>query len=90
MELDLSICRLMFQKIVEKPEGWTFSVEVSYLEIYMETINDLLDTSNTNLDIRELKGEGVYVQGLSREVKNSNAILPPPITHYYLTDCWQS
>lgn len=64
-------CALMFKRMVERPDGWIFSVEVSYLEIYMESVNDLLDSDNLNLDLRETKTEGVYVQGLSRETVGS-------------------
>lgn len=37
---------------------------VSYMEIYNESVNDLLDASNTNLRIREDPSEGYYVGGL--------------------------
>ena len=34
------------------------------MEIYNETINDLLDSNNVNLKIREDPSEGYYVSGL--------------------------
>ena len=34
-------------------------VEISYLEIYNEQVNDLLDSNGANLDIREKKGKVV-------------------------------
>ena len=40
------------------------SLFVSYMEIYNECVNDLLDSSNTNLKIREDPAEGYYVSGL--------------------------
>jgi centromeric protein E len=45
---------------------------VSYMEIYNETINDLLQTGNNNLKIREDPTEGYFVVGL-RQVKVSCA-----------------
>lgn len=40
------------------------SIWASYLEIYNENINDLLDQNNINLKIREDPSEGCYVSGL--------------------------
>ena len=42
-----------------------FMVRASYLQIYNETINDLLKSEGANLNIREDKKKGVYVEGLS-------------------------
>ena len=33
------------------------TLTVSYMEIYNENVNDLLDSSKKNLDVRENKGE---------------------------------
>lgn len=40
-------------------------MKVSYLEIYMERIRDLLAPQNDNLQIHEEKSRGVYIKGLS-------------------------
>ncbi|KAI8890050.1 kinesin-domain-containing protein [Backusella circina FSU 941] len=45
-----------------------FLLRVSYLEIYNETIRDLLNPSNQNLKITEEKQRGVYVTSLTEEV----------------------
>ena len=45
-----------------------FLVKCSYLEIYQEQINDLLDPSPQNLQLREDMKRGVYVEGLIEEV----------------------
>ena len=37
---------------------------VSYMEIYNESINDLLDFNNSNLKLKEDPTEGPYVAGL--------------------------
>mmetsp|Transcript_8716 Transcript_8716/g.21491 ORF Transcript_8716/g.21491 Transcript_8716/m.21491 type:complete len:701 (-) Transcript_8716:1133-3235(-) len=50
----------------EEPE-FDFEVKVSYVEIYMERIKDLLnpENGNGNLKIRESKTRGVYIQGIT-------------------------
>ena len=40
-------------------------VRASYLQIYNEVISDLLKSDRTNLQIREDKRRGVFVEGLS-------------------------
>jgi hypothetical protein len=40
------------------------NIWVSYMEIYNETVNDLLDANNLNLKIREDPSEGYFVSGL--------------------------
>jgi hypothetical protein len=46
-------------------------VLVSYLEIYNECVNDLLDSNNKNLDVRENRTAGIYIEKLSEyEVKS--------------------
>ena len=57
----------IFNIICNKPDGWSFEIEVSYLEIYMERVNDLLDHSKQNLQIRQDNIHGIYVQGLTHE-----------------------
>ena len=50
-----------------------FLVRASYLQIYNETISDLLKPERCNLTIREDKKRGVYVDGLSEWVVRSPA-----------------
>lgn len=38
---------------------------MSYLEIYNECVNDLLDSTRKNLDVRESKTSGIYIDNLS-------------------------
>jgi centromeric protein E len=42
-----------------------YTLKISYLEVYNEQVNDLLDTSKTNLEIRERPDKGIYVEKLS-------------------------
>eukprot|EP01043_Picozoa_sp_COSAG02_P024640 COSAG02_NODE_1353_length_13103_cov_74.629652_10_plen_82_part_01 len=54
----------IFEKI-HQTEGIEFTVQVSYLEVYRETVKDLLDATKTNLSVREGKGHSFYVEGLT-------------------------
>lgn len=50
-------------------------IRVSYLQIYNEVISDLLKNSRTNLQIREDKNKGVFVEGLTEwAVRNPSEI----------------
>eukprot|EP01104_Vermistella_antarctica_P016322 TRINITY_DN553_c1_g3_i1.p1 TRINITY_DN553_c1_g3~~TRINITY_DN553_c1_g3_i1.p1 ORF type:complete len:1136 (+),score=354.11 TRINITY_DN553_c1_g3_i1:295-3702(+) len=53
----------IFQMILEAPESIEFLVKVSYLEIYMERIKDLLDSSKGSLQVREDKSKGIWIEG---------------------------
>jgi len=58
---------MLFEEIEKRPTGWQFEIDASYLEIYMERINDLLDPDKVNLDLKEDKLHGIYVDKISRE-----------------------
>ena len=59
----------------EKNKEIKFSIRTSYLQIYNEYISDLLIPQNKNLNIREDKKKGIFVDGLSEWiVNNSNEI----------------
>ena len=58
------IVEQMFASILRSPENIEYTVRVSYMEIYMEKIRDLLMPQNDNLPIHEEKSRGVYVKGL--------------------------
>ncbi|KAL7086204.1 hypothetical protein ACP275_14G324500 [Erythranthe tilingii] len=58
--------------IIQETPGREFLLRVSYLEIYNEVINDLLDPTGQNLKIRE-DGQGIYVEGIKEEVVLSPA-----------------
>ena len=49
-----------------------YSVKVSYCEIYLERIKDLLDTSKTNLKIHEDKTRGVYIDDVTEKYVSSD------------------
>lgn len=55
----------IFDSIMSSPHNIEYLVKVSYMEIYMEKIRDLLAPHNDNLPIHEDKSRGVYVKNLS-------------------------
>ncbi|KZV23207.1 hypothetical protein F511_05046 [Dorcoceras hygrometricum] len=57
---------------IQETPGREFLLRVSYLEIYNEVINDLLDSTGQNLRIRE-DSQGTYVEGIKEEVVLSPA-----------------
>jgi kinesin family protein 5 len=59
--------RTVFETIAGSPEHLEFTVKVSYAEIYMEKIRDLLNPEKSNLKIHEDKGRGVYIADLTEE-----------------------
>ncbi|KAL8738477.1 MAG: hypothetical protein Q9181_000733 [Wetmoreana brouardii] len=68
------ICEDMFKRIVElqKDKNLTYTVEVSYLEIYNERVRDLLNPSTKgNLKVREHPSTGPYVEDLAKLVVRS-------------------
>ena len=62
----------LFELIESADECVEFTVKVSYLEIYMEKIMDLLNPSKSNLIVRKEPNTGVQIKD-STEVYVSNA-----------------
>lgn len=58
------IVEQIFASIMSSPATIEYTVRVSYMEIYMEKIRDLMAPHNDNLPIHEEKSRGVYVKGL--------------------------
>ncbi|KAG1378157.1 hypothetical protein G6F61_006086 [Rhizopus arrhizus] len=58
------IVEQIFTSIMAAPSNLEFTVKVSFMEIYMEKVRDLLNPSQDNLPIHEDKTHGVYVKGL--------------------------
>ena len=53
----------LFESVAEADEKLEFTVKVSVLEIYLEKIRDLINTDCDNLQVRENKEKGVWVDG---------------------------
>lgn len=65
------IVDMIFDMILHSSSDIEYTVKVSYMEIYMERIKDLLNPQNDNLPIHEDKTRGVYVKGLTEEYVSS-------------------
>eukprot|EP01017_Pseudomicrothorax_dubius_P042421 TRINITY_DN6922_c0_g1_i2.p1 TRINITY_DN6922_c0_g1~~TRINITY_DN6922_c0_g1_i2.p1 ORF type:complete len:609 (+),score=94.39 TRINITY_DN6922_c0_g1_i2:220-2046(+) len=59
----------IFQKIAELSEkGIDVEAKVSYIEIYNETVNDLLNPKEKSLEIRDHLTKGTYIPGLTESI----------------------
>lgn len=54
-----------FEFIRNTTENIEFTVKISMVEIYMERIKDIIDPSRKDLNIREDKAKGIYIEDLS-------------------------
>lgn len=65
------MCNELFEKLheLDKDQHFSYTVEVSYLEIYFERVRDLLNPKNKeSLKVREHKVFGPYVEDLTKLV----------------------
>lgn len=62
----------LFELIEEADEEVEFTVKVSFLEIYMEKIMDLLDVKKSNLSVRKDPNHGVYVKDATEIYVNNS------------------
>jgi len=58
------VVEFIFQLIEDSDEVFEFTLKVSYCEIYLERLRDLLNPKNKTLKIRENKA-GIYIQGVT-------------------------
>ncbi|XP_040213955.1 kinesin heavy chain [Rana temporaria] len=65
------IARDIFDHIYSMDENLEFHIKVSYFEIYMDKIRDLLDVSKTNLAVHEDKNRVPYVKGCTERFVSS-------------------
>uniref|UniRef100_A0A914XJA2 Kinesin-like protein n=1 Tax=Plectus sambesii TaxID=2011161 RepID=A0A914XJA2_9BILA len=61
----------IFTHIYNMDENLEFHIKVSYFEIYMERIRDLLDITKTNLSIHEDKNRVPFVKGATERFVSS-------------------
>eukprot|EP01028_Stygiella_incarcerata_P013293 TRINITY_DN8181_c1_g2_i1.p1 TRINITY_DN8181_c1_g2~~TRINITY_DN8181_c1_g2_i1.p1 ORF type:complete len:733 (+),score=260.59 TRINITY_DN8181_c1_g2_i1:73-2271(+) len=61
----------VFRHVAEHSHDTEFRITVSFLQIYMESIMDLLDTRKQNLVIREDPKQGIFVERLTHVVVDS-------------------
>ena len=73
---ELGLIPLSVAEIFERAHDKEVDICCSYIEIYNESVNDLLDAANKNLDIRESIARGIYINKLSeRKVSNAKEVL---------------
>ncbi|XP_034533695.1 kinesin heavy chain-like isoform X1 [Notolabrus celidotus] len=61
----------IFDHIYSMDENLEFHIKVSYFEIYLDKIRDLLDVSKTNLSVHEDKNRVPYVKGCTERFVSS-------------------
>jgi kinesin family protein 5 len=61
----------VFSHIENSQEHIEFAVKVSYCEIYMEKIKDLLAPHKNNLQVHEDKARGIFIQDITEEYVSS-------------------
>jgi len=61
----------IFNHIYSMDENLEFHIKVSYFEIYMDKIRDLLDITKTNLSVHEDKNRVPYVKGVTERFVSS-------------------
>uniref|UniRef100_A0A6Q2WU23 Kinesin motor domain-containing protein n=1 Tax=Esox lucius TaxID=8010 RepID=A0A6Q2WU23_ESOLU len=61
----------IFDHIFAMDENLEFHIKVSYFEIYMDKIRDLLDVTKTNLSVHEDKNRVPYVKGCTERFVSS-------------------
>jgi len=69
----------IFEGIAQGDPEVEYQVMVSYIEIYMEKVRDLLNPANDNLNVREDKRRGVYIQ----DVQEPYATSAEDVFHYF-------
>lgn len=65
------IARDIFNHIYSMDENLEFHIKVSYFEIYLDKIRDLLDVSKTNLAVHEDKNRVPFVKGCTERFVSS-------------------
>ncbi|XP_037740092.1 kinesin heavy chain isoform X1 [Chelonia mydas] len=65
------IARDIFNHIYAMDENLEFHIKVSYFEIYLDKIRDLLDVTKTNLSVHEDKNRVPYVKGCTERFVSS-------------------
>ena len=64
--------RTVFNRIENMSDNVEFTVKVSMVEIYMEKIQDLLDSTKTDLKIKESSRKGIYIDDLTERYIGSD------------------
>ena len=54
-------------RTIEQQSERDYNISVSYIEIYNEHVNDLIEPANKNLEVRESITSGIYINRLSEK-----------------------
>ena len=63
----------LFKEVERRSVTKDYSIKVSYLEVYNETLRDLLSSEETNLDLREDPVRGNCVAGITEIITGSTS-----------------
>ena len=63
----------VFDRIDQADVALVFMVKVSYVEIYLEKVRDLLNSQNSNLRVRETKDRGVRCSDRGQQQQRNTA-----------------
>eukprot|EP00294_Goniomonas_avonlea_P003094 CAMPEP_0114550464 /NCGR_PEP_ID=MMETSP0114-20121206/6087_1 /TAXON_ID=31324 /ORGANISM="Goniomonas sp, Strain m" /LENGTH=486 /DNA_ID=CAMNT_0001735239 /DNA_START=22 /DNA_END=1478 /DNA_ORIENTATION=+ len=63
--LVIRMCMALFEHVQMHKDNVEWKVSGSYLQVYKERVQDLLDPSKDNLEIRESPTSGIFVEGLT-------------------------
>ncbi|KNC76730.1 hypothetical protein SARC_10787 [Sphaeroforma arctica JP610] len=61
----------LYRRMEENASEKTYEISVTYVEVYNEILNDLMEPSKKNLPLREDKEQGMVVSGLSKHLPKS-------------------
>ena len=75
------IVSTVFSKVHEADSSIEFSIQMSCIEIYLERIRDLLDPTKQNLQIRQSRSKGLYIDGVTKEAVASADHMMAVLTH---------
>lgn len=88
----LFVCCVSLVSDIEQSAAATtrFLVRASYLQIYNEVISDLLKPERINLQIREDKKKGIFVDGLSEWIVRTPQEIYCSFSSFFLTPFYLS
>ena len=73
---EMGLIPLSVAEIFQYAQGKEIDISCSYIEIYNESVNDLIAPENKNLDVRESIARGIYINKLSeRKVANQKEVM---------------
>ncbi len=62
----------LFKQIEKNTTEKDYVIKISYLEVYNETLRDLLSNEDTSLDLREDVEKGIIVAGITEVIATTS------------------